>query len=211
MDEYNKQVWIVTFADLLSLMLTFFILLFSFSELNEKDWYSVVSNTKSEFEIIKKSSSNASTIEGRYGMDLGYLEAVLNNKFVNEYGYVQVKNEGHRLIVSFPGEVFRSEKQLYDNKVDSVMHVIADLVSQMTNSIYVISYIDSDQSQLDQEWENVLMNAFEISQDIKKLGYVEDINIFAGSSNSNDPKTGIDLVINEISDDIPNMNEDEGL
>lgn len=56
--------WVVTFADLMSLMMTFFVLLFSFSSMDEQKYRQIVESLAAGFgaEVVKKATSTPVTV-----------------------------------------------------------------------------------------------------------------------------------------------------
>ena len=56
--------WVVTFADLMSLMMTFFVLLFSFSSMDEQKYRQIVESLAAGFgaEVVRKSNSTPVTV-----------------------------------------------------------------------------------------------------------------------------------------------------
>ena len=86
----NNYAWIVTFSDLMSLMLAFFVMLFSMSQLQTQAWKSIVGGLSDKLSPGHERSILRTEKEARpfrvlepKGIDLGYLETVIREKFRN--------------------------------------------------------------------------------------------------------------------------------
>lgn len=78
------KAWIITFADLMALMLAFFVMLFSMSSMQTKAWLSIVTGLSDRLSPGHEVTVIGETVNARplrvlepKGIDLGYLAAVL--------------------------------------------------------------------------------------------------------------------------------------
>jgi chemotaxis protein MotB len=76
--------WLITFTDLVALMLTFFVLLFAMSQLDQQKWQSLVESLTSHLNSVEKSDSTKLAADYQVEVpiappaaDLDYLEPIL--------------------------------------------------------------------------------------------------------------------------------------
>lgn len=82
--EYGMRVWLITFTDLVALMLAFFVMLFAMSSVKLTDWRSVIDSLSQTLrrEVIPthtapSSAFNIGTIFRKQAIDIDYLASVL--------------------------------------------------------------------------------------------------------------------------------------
>ncbi|MFN0060178.1 MAG: flagellar motor protein MotB [Planctomycetota bacterium] len=113
--------WVVTFGDMMSLMLTFFILLFSISEIKTKKVYDIVGGFKTYFNVgapgtgfhnIQSLSEIADLMaEQAVGLEAGTGQGGKSNKEVNNpYGdLAQILRTSDQLLISIAGRALFDE------------------------------------------------------------------------------------------------------
>src|SRR3546814_1706569 len=60
--EDNAQAWLLIFTDLTALMLTFFVLLFSMSSIQESDWQNLVDSLSTKLDGVQQVRSEEHTL-----------------------------------------------------------------------------------------------------------------------------------------------------
>ena len=113
-DQTARDAWLVTFADLLALMLTFFVLLFSMSQVRLDAWESLVEamtdrmSPRDEWREVRLVRENQVERVDRVGaVELGYLEAVLAERLRADVllSDAVMQRLDDRLVLSLPGDL----------------------------------------------------------------------------------------------------------
>lgn len=144
--------WMLTFADLLSLLLTFFVLVFSMNTVQLDGWKSVVQAMSDEFNpnrpqisVTEHTTPSSLTQEKAKGLRLNYLEAVLQRTFqqIPEFQTGQVHRYADRIFISIPASAIFERKQAVPNEaaVDAFRDLAGVLV-QIRNKIQVTAHTD---------------------------------------------------------------------
>lgn len=108
-EAVKSDTWMITFADLMALMVAFFVLIFSMSDLEPKEWSDVVTSLADGIAPQAMYSSESSAAPG-ISIDhdemrtprAGYLETLLTAKFEPEIekGTISVDSDGSTVIFS---------------------------------------------------------------------------------------------------------------
>ena len=114
MESKQGVAWLITFTDLVSLMLTFFVLLFSMSTLRTDHWDSVIdalsqslnpSSTRAHMSAT--SDFNIATLFKKRAINLDYLTSVLQDALSKDdlLSGNHLMRLDDRLIVALPGDL----------------------------------------------------------------------------------------------------------
>ncbi|HEV2674083.1 MAG TPA: flagellar motor protein MotB [Aliidongia sp.] len=98
--------WMITFADLMSLLVSFFVLLFATTTVERRDWERVVlpiSEYLTGHRLEGKGAAQVPT-PGRARLDLGYAAALLDKLVTDEPALAgsEVRRQEHRLVLELP-------------------------------------------------------------------------------------------------------------
>lgn len=205
--QNNKlsMVWMISFADLLSLMLTFFILLYSMSEINLSEWQKVSSSFIEEMNPDEGDQDTALTVEetvfkeeNAKAHDLDYLYAVLYGKLRKEaylFEDIQLHKKEGSLIISIANQaLFDEGKTELSVRAISLMFLIEGLLYAIENEVEVYAEVGSatlETEKTSSNWEFSLAKAITVAKELKKSGYMYKINAF-GFVDSHDDKPSSD-------------------
>jgi chemotaxis protein MotB len=188
--------WTMTFADLLSLIITFFVLLYSMSSIVEEDWKVIsksLSQTLSPNLTTKLTySSSELTVERvdkKSGSDLDYLFTVLSDKikFLPNYKtLLKLGKAEDRIIISLLGNnFFIAGSAELPKKAKHIVNFLGQILSTTKNKIEVVSFADPRPPKSDtypSNWELSLNRAIIVSNALRKYGYPYKIDAFGRSS-----------------------------
>jgi len=152
-EENDGSLWLLTFADVMALMLTFFVLLYSMSTLKEEKWEDLTSVIQKSFETFQgdfASAGNQETIEIEKldmsrALALDYLQSLIvklihTNPDLN--GLVMFL-ERDRLVISLPSELlFESGKASVNLDGKKALFSLVDVLARIRNSVEVIGHAD---------------------------------------------------------------------
>lgn len=111
--EEPSHAWMLTFADLVSLMLTFFVLLYSMSSLQSDEFETLASVLSQRLnpsrDLVKESPTadlNLPTVSVPRAASLYYIQHVLRTKFEDDptLGTLSIKRTDSELIISLPSD-----------------------------------------------------------------------------------------------------------
>ncbi len=191
-----SQIWMVTFADLVSLLLTFFIMLYAMSSISMEKWDKVTDNKELNRSEAAESSEGVSgtryalaDLLYRRAVELHYLQAVLEEAMKGD-GTLQgarVKLQDDRLVVSLPVDfLFASTETRIASQGEKVLFSLGGVLRSISNKINVVSY--STFSRTLQEgaasWELSLARASAVADSLRKSGYSQEIGIVSAMDGS---------------------------
>ncbi|MEQ1889168.1 MAG: flagellar motor protein MotB [Alphaproteobacteria bacterium] len=148
-----NQNWLITFCDLMSLMLAFFVMLFSMSQLQTQAWKSIVSGLSDELSPgreraileVKEDARPLRILEPK-GIDLGYLEAVIREKFRNHAVLAGARIQGRpdRVVIALPVDMlFMPELAQPAPTAAAVLETVGQSLSSIKNRVEIHVYSDN--------------------------------------------------------------------
>lgn len=206
-EDHDGSLWLLTFADVVALMLTFFVLLYSMSTIKEDKWEQMTSVINKSFETLRGDflrAGNQSTIEidkldRARALDLDYLQSLIlkltssNPDLENIVMFL----ERDRLVVSLPTELlFELGEAKVNVGAKKALFSLIDVLARIRNSVEVIGHADPQPIQggtFASNRELSLHRALSVAGVMKGLGYERPI-IARGLSSAR---------YNELSDEIP--------
>jgi len=186
-----SKAWMVTFTDLVSLMLTFFVLLFSMSSVKVDKWDEMINalskslNPQIEERITQPTAQfNISTVFRRRAINLEYLQAVLEDKVTPDsiLGKTTMVLHEDRLVISLPGDLFfQPGKALLSEEAREALFELGGVMRNVDNQIAVNGHTDPKPlagGGYSSNWELSLGRAIAVANSLKESGYTEDIMSF---------------------------------
>ena len=131
-----NMAWMVSFTDLVSLMLTFFVLLFSMSSVKMDEWDAMIDTMTQTLNPGKLTTVaaatakfNIGTIFRRQATNLDYLSGVLESRIAGDpllaTSHIMLLDD--RLVIALPGDLlFRSEE--HTSELQSPMYLVCRLL-----------------------------------------------------------------------------------
>lgn len=184
--------WMLSLADLVSLMLTFFVMLFAMSSVKVDRWSEVVDSlsrsiapapTKPDDEPLAQ--MNIPRVYRKPAMNLDYLSAVIEDAI---HGNPMLQNatlsrDADKLVISLPGDVlFIAGSADMTADARKALFVLGGVLSNIGNRIGVQGHTDprpvSGRGKFASNWELSLARAAEVANELKKSGYMDYINIY---------------------------------
>lgn len=187
----NSAGWMLTFADLLALMLTFFVLLFSMNSVQPQQWEEVINTFAEELNPKRPRVSidetiSVETVKGKVerGLSLEYLEGILRARTANSrvLRNVMIGRKFDRLYLSFMGdEIFVSDTiATMKPEVQNALFEIGGALGQIDNQIVIVGHADSrsptNKSYIS-KWEVSLERANAFAIILSESGYRKPISI----------------------------------
>ena len=190
--------WMMIFTDLVALLLTFFVMLFSMSVLRVDTYKKAVKALTNTFDVAKirpaekpVAQYNIDSIIRKPAIDLDYLAAVIEQKIKKDD---IIKNSpiiymDDKLVISLLGDLLFAEgsAQLND-KARQALFLLGGVLQNIKNTVSVSGYSDETQFEngsFTSDWELSLARAIAVANELKRAGYTEKIlSIGFGKSRS---------------------------
>lgn len=184
-EQQRSQAWLISFADLLSLILTFFVLLYSMSTLQEVHWETLVNALSERLRVNESAKTarpsadeNVLRIELSEAKDLDYLAAVLQNALKNETQQADVftiQKLEDRLILSLVSDLcFDPSSAKLKEKAHSAVSTAAEILQTLDNQVEVYgnaSNIITATAAYPSDWELSLARAWSVASLLEERGY----------------------------------------
>lgn len=201
-DDSSARIWIVTFADLVSLLLTFFIMLYAMSSISMEKWNRITDSAG-----IKRTedvSGSENVVTTRYALaellyeravDLRYLQAVLEDTMKGDAALqgTHVRMMDNRLEVSLPVEfLFESEQTTIEPRGEKVLFNLGGVLRNISNKISVVSYFSQFpplQGEVS-DWRMSLTRASVVASSLRKSGYLREMNVVGAMDTSSETAGG---------------------
>jgi len=180
--------WLITFTDLISLMVAFFVMLYAMSTPNDNSFKYQVEGLDKDKKIL--ASDNHGKKASFYGLhrtfsrravSISYMEAVLSSKIeenpVFKNAVLTVADD--KLIISLPLSEYMEIKggiAEIKNGKESLFFEIAEMFGNISNKIDVAVYAGGDEKTHDISLS--LAYAAKIRNSLKRLGHKNGIGIF---------------------------------
>jgi chemotaxis protein MotB len=182
--------WLVTFADLIALILAFFVMMYATHRVEHGDWQAMVKSLSQslnvEGHVQKKPTAkqNVRIIHRPAAMDLSYLGALLDGLKESEplLSRILLHRLGDRLIVALPGDLL-----FHPGRADPVdgaaerIAVLANVLRNVSNRIDVFGHTDPSPIAghvFDSNWELSLARAETVANMLQTAGYPRKLGAF---------------------------------
>lgn len=179
------------FTDLVALLLTFFVMLFSMSSVKIDRWTEMIdaltttlNPARTEETKVPTAKYNISTEFRRAAINLNYLNAVIGEKiiadpFLSQGRLVPFED---RLIISFPGHLlFAPDRAELLAAAGEALFNLGGILRLVDNQVTINGYVSTGsaaQNEYASEWELSLARAVVVANAFRRAGYDEDILTF---------------------------------
>ncbi|MFT6559257.1 flagellar motor protein MotB [Sneathiella sp.] len=182
----KNTMWLTSLADLLALLLAFFVLLFSMNEVKSDSWQDILNtlgyrlNTQTEAtDDGLTAEKNVELFTEQKAFDLDYLENIISEKIRSstELNNVEVFKSEDRLVLSFIGNTyFPSGVNEVSPKLEDGVRILGESFRYVKNRVEVYGHTDptqalNPQTLLDNNWGLSLARALAVADNLTKAGY----------------------------------------
>lgn len=191
----NNVAWMIIFTDLVSLMLTFFVLLFSMSTLEVDRWNEVINSlsrslspSTSPAKSSATSSFNIASLFRKRAINLDYLSSVLEEAIARDsfLASSRLLRLDDRLIIAVPGDqLFEPGKAVLSQQAQSSLFILGGVLRNIGNQIAINGHTDKTAPAGDNyssNWELSMGRSAAVANALKRSGYSDDIIAFGNGS-----------------------------
>ncbi|MBE88922.1 MAG: chemotaxis protein MotB [Rhodospirillaceae bacterium] len=204
LDKDRAPPWLLSFADVTALLLTFFVLLFSMSTLQSEKWQGLISKHDSSKQPYKqlipmpKAVNNLSNVELIPALPLGYLGEVLEEKL--QADPVLARAIIHRLesaiVISLPSELlFAAGEIALTDAAKEALFLMGGIVTTIGNQIDIEGHSapkENEDGIFDSAYILSLARAVAVANELARSGYAQNTNILGlGASRFNQIDQGL--------------------
>ena len=190
-NKNDKPVWLITFIDLISLLLAFFLMLYSMSSIQNNDWAAFLASLN-KHEVLMKDRKMGSKkdvelirpAETSKGIEINYLRALLASEIDSHdlLKFVEFFSKSNQLVLSFPSSlIFRPGSSELMPKGKQALFALSEKLSNLGNRIELIGYSDPNPVKNNQKYKNnwvlSLFRASAVANALIKSGYRKPLNI----------------------------------
>lgn len=202
--EPPNMAWLLTFADLVSLLITFFVLLYSMKTVDESRWDMIYGSLTGVFApkeavifVHPEEFKSAEVINVQSADDLLYLESILLQTFNTDRVLKTLKTHYNPAIdiltITLPSDDFYSSGSARLSIQGRVaMMKLADKLRHLDNKVQVVGYTDSNfkpTSEFPSSWEIALERALNATRIMNERGMPAPLIAFANGNTLQDNNT----------------------
>lgn len=179
----DPDAWLVTFTDLIALMLTFFVMLFAMSNVKTDEWQNVTDSLRQRLSALTDQPQASPTFkldmpsaDRTPGADLDYVSEVLRAQLANHERLQRsvVRRQDGRVFVSLPADMlFASGDFELKQRASEAVFALGGILRNFENRIEVAGHADPrpPQSRYPSNWELSLLRAQSVASALQQAGY----------------------------------------
>ncbi len=190
--DSGTAAWMVTFADLVVLMLTFFVLLFSMTTMKTDTWdavsraFSRTEQTDPRAPVSDRSMDfNIAARDVQTAMNLVYLEAVLRETLEADplLARARLAVTGDRLVLALPADVLFGPGAAFSEAGEGSLASLAGKLANLSNAISVAGHAAAGEGRdgaggFTSGWELSMVRAAAVANALTQAGYRAAIPVF---------------------------------
>lgn len=204
-EEGEVKLWLITFSDVIALMLTFFVMLYAMSVPEEDKWEEVSASMSSRFNQKyaepyrpgPQETISIDKIDLTSALSLPYLKSLLEQAFaerqITNFAITQLSD---RLVIALPDDLLETQpaqtptQTAPESGTRSAMVILSDTVARIKNRIEIVGHGAT--------WEQSMENAVRAAAVFRQTGYARDIITRAAAppeQGAEPPPRSIDVII----------------
>jgi len=185
-ESHDSATWLLTFTDLVALLLAFFVMLFAMSKVDLRKWQNLtealargLNSVRQETAVAPHHSLDVEMAELTAGQDLDYLAGILSERLSGDSSFAagRIRRYVDRLVVSLPTEALDAEAG--SAVEDGTLFQLAGVLRQVRNKIEVVGYAGADEAadlRLS-PWELALRRALDAAERLRASGYQREVTV----------------------------------
>jgi chemotaxis protein MotB len=197
--QEKQMIWLITFTDIMGLMLTFFVMMFSMSVPEQEKFSEMMAAMNSELNPYYGQDQNAgaqetldiSKVNFRAALDLRYLKLLINTMIEGDAQLVantSLTQHGETMVMSLPKDLsFDSGQAVVMDSGTKSLFTLGGVFSRMKNKIDLVGYAapkslnPAEGGSYASGWELSLSRAAAVAASLDKVGYTEPMTIRGAS------------------------------
>ena len=187
----EARIWMVTFTDIMGLMLTFFVMMYAMAHPKEEEWKDLSNTVQSNFNkyygLIEDRGAQESVsidkIDYSRALDLTYLRALIGALMEQESGLgaVALITQRDSLILSLPQDLlFKPSDATVKEEGVKALYAIADILSRIKNRVEIVGHTDPrpiSTKTFPSNWDLSLARAASVAAVLEDVGYTRPVTV----------------------------------
>ena len=183
--------WMVTFADLVALLLTFFVMLYAMQLIEGDKWQALIESLTMSLnpgeapkEARPVAELNSQGMSKDRAINLGYLEAILTDNVVRDSRLrgLALNSFDDRLVIVLPKNVmFPPNGAMLTEEAKKVMFSLGAVLGHLGNAITVHGHAGGAPDRggvYSSNWELSLARSISVANELRRAGYQREIKAF---------------------------------
>ncbi|WP_029008961.1 flagellar motor protein MotB [Azospirillum halopraeferens] len=180
--------WLLTFTDLICLMLTFFVMTYAMREPEAERWATLANalsqsarstaTAPGDRDPVPAAPFNAATLETHSAVNLNYLAAILRTQIAgsDELAGIAVRREDDRLVIAIPGDrLFDADGTVFSDGGRRALFLLGAVVGRIGNRIEVVGRAEGEDAPAGHAWDRALGRAAAVAMALRETGYRRDL------------------------------------
>lgn len=195
--EQGASTWLISFADVMALMLTFFVLLFAMSHPKMDEWKEMTNAVQKNFnkfygqplERGHQETLNIEKVNFSKALNLTYLRTIIEKLILQESALrnVQVIELDDRLIISLPQDLlFEVGEAEVKSTANKALFALAGTLNRIKNRLEIAGHADprptGGNSAYGSNWSLSLARGMNVAATLENVGYAKDVTVRGMSS-----------------------------
>ncbi|MBI4183076.1 MAG: OmpA family protein [Proteobacteria bacterium] len=185
--------WMLTFADLISLCLVFFVMLFAMSKMKVDEYAEVVDSMSRTFAPTTQTDAapaaqfNIGTTDTQPAANLDYMFAVIEQKLVQDpvLNLSTLTRLDDRLVISLPTDLlFAPASVRVDDRARNALFILAGILRNIPNLVAIYGNTDPQPVTgrgFSSNWELSLVRATSVANEMHRAGYTRRVLTFGAA------------------------------
>jgi len=199
--------WLLTFADLIALMLAFFVMIYATQKVDKAPWQALVESLSRSLNPERplidprpSAEANIRLLAQARAIDLGYLDALLKGVVAQEPSLagVVLQQFDDRMVISLPGELlFPPGEAEPVAGADRALAALAAELRNIGNRIDVFGHTDPEpvrNVRFSSNWELSLARARAVARLLRQVGYARRVAAYGVADSHYAELAGIEPV-----------------
>ena len=183
-DRNQRPLWLVSFADLVALLLAFFVMMYATQRVESLPWEALVDSLSRSFNpnrveqpTVLSAPRNIRQLSARRAVDLGYLEKLLRGKAADDPSLhdILIRRGEDQLTIELPADsLFPTGSAVLTRGARRVMFSLAGILRNIGNRIDIHGHTDPRPvrgAAHASNWELSIARAAAVADQLRRAGY----------------------------------------
>ena len=179
----SRQAWMVSFTDLIALLLAFFVMLFAMSKVEQRKWQNLTDALSENLNAVREVPAALPTeqlgidpVRQLAGTDLDYLAVLFSQNMAAESLLADgiLTRLSDRIVIALPGDLlFAPGSSALAASGQDALAALGELLQHVSNRIEVTGYADPRKPAGDfvSNWDLSLARALRVAELLERFGY----------------------------------------
>jgi len=181
-------VWLVSFADLIALLLAFFVLLYAMQRVEHGSWDALIQSLSRTLRPTVKidepepsADRNVQNLALQRAIDLSYLEVLLRGRKSkeSELSGIILRRRGDQLFIMVPSDLlFEPGRATPVESAQGRLSALASVLSNISNRVEIFGHTDPEPisgGPFRSNWELSIARAVAVADQLHKAGYLRPV------------------------------------